>query len=269
MLDFLISSRALDALYLPAALAAAFIIWSPTEKRPDPAGIAIAAGFLAGFLLIRPFPVWPPIGDEGWIPYLLLVAMPLGLSADVPRFRLLASLLFVIGVSIITVLLIGVEAYGTRLSGKNLLMYPLLMLSGVMVFSRVIITGERSASGLSLLFASAGLTLLAFAYGTRLWLLTLALFAALLGAHLVSYRLNRRWPLSASIIAAVIWFGFAVMLIMKRDLLALPTALLFLCFFVPGFADRLAPIGSARHKMSQILGGAAVLVIARLSFHFG
>lgn len=265
MLDFLFSIRAIESIWLPASLAAALIAWSPQLRRLSPTAPAIAIAFLFGFLLIRPFPIWPMVGAEGPIPYLILPLLAIASMADIPRVRIVASLLFIIALPILASLVIGRGTIGPLASGRGLLLYPLLALSGALVFSRLIIMGERRAGGYALLLPAIGLVLLAQGYGTRIWLLALPLASALAGALLATTRLDLRWPLSASLTAGGIWFFFAVLLIAKRDLLALPTAILFLAFLAPSLADRLAPRRGGRHLAIILLYGAAVVALSRLS----
>ncbi|GAK34356.1 hypothetical protein JCM17846_16190 [Iodidimonas nitroreducens] len=268
MIAFLLSKTAFDALFLPAAIAAAFIAFAPMRDKPHPAGIGLAIAFWMGVLMIRTLPIWPAVGGMGLTPYLGIAGLGIGLFADRPRFRLLACGFFVLLIPLITVLLIGPQEYGGRLRGGIWLIYPSLIAAGFLIFGRLVLMGPRLAAGRALFFASTALCVVAFLYGTRLGLHALSLSAAIAGTGLALWRLQMRWPYSASFAAGSLYFALAATLIFSRDMLALPVAISFLAFFVPSLALWAAKSKPAARLIFEIIAGSIIILSAGLVFTY-
>ncbi|GEQ99931.1 hypothetical protein JCM17845_05550 [Iodidimonas gelatinilytica] len=266
MIEFLLSRTALDSLYLPAAICAAFIAFAPTREKPHPTGLAISLAFLMGLLMVRPLPVWPPVGGIGYLPFLGLLGLGFGLAADRPRYRLFACALFVLCLPALATILVGSQEYGGRLRGTIWLIYPLLIIAGMIVFGRLIGTGSRPAAGRALFFASLALGVVAWLYGSRISLHALGLAAVILSALLVLPRLGLKWPLSASFAAGSFYFTIAATLILSRDLLALPVAISFFAFFIPGMGPFLGMKHKNHRSMLELAAGSLIVLAAGLSY---
>ncbi len=266
MISFLFTMTALDALYLPLAVSAGFIAFAPTRDRPNPAGIAVACGCLMGFLLVRNLPIWPPIGGIGYLPYMLLAGLIAGLFADRPRYRFAATLFFCTVIPIAVTLAIASETYRGGAWGSHKIIIPLLALSGIYLFSRLIQAGPGPSAGRALFFASAGLTAVAFLYGTRLGLHGLSLTAAILGTLLALSSFGPRWSLSASFVAGIAWFTLTTTMILTRDLLAFPSALTSLVLFVPHIAASLSGDNGRLCLGLELFFGSLIAISAPIAF---
>lgn len=260
---------ALDALYLPLAVSAAFIAFAPTRDRPAPAGIAVACGCLMGLLLVRTMPIWPPIGGIGYLPYMLLAGLVSGLFADRPRYRFGATLFFCVAMPIIVTLLVATETYRGGPWGSHNVIIPLLALSGIYLFSRLVRAGPRFSAGRALFFANAGLTAIAFLYGSRLGLHALSTTAAIMGTILALSTLGPRWSLSASFVAGAAWFTLATTMILTRDLLAFPTALTGLALLVPHTAASLSGDNRQVRFGLELVMGSLIAICAPAALLMG
>lgn len=266
MIAFLFSMTALDALYLPLAVAAAFVAFAPTREKPAPAGIAVLCGALMGLLLVRTLPVWPPVGGIGFYPYMLITGLLVGLFADRPRYRFIATILYSTALPCLIIVLVAGEEQGGNLRGTPYLLFPVLILAGIFLFSRQIRTGQRFAAGRALFFASAGLTAIAFLYGSRLGLHSLSLAAALFGTLFAITRFGPRWTFSASFTAGAGWLTLATTLIFTRDLLAFPVALTGLCLLVPHAAQSISGNNQRLCLGLELAMGLAIAIAAPAAF---
>ena len=241
MIDFLLSRSALDALYLPAAIAAALVLWAPVVRKPNPVGLALCAAFLIGFLLVRPLPVFPPIGGIGWLPYAMLAGLVAGLFADRPRTRLVAVLAFVILLPPLITIAVGSETYLPFLRGPAWFNYAILSAGGLLAFARLAERGASPAAPRMLAFASSGVAAIAVLYGGRIALHALSLVFVIAAAGFAARRSGLAWPRSASYAAGGAYFSLVATLVLSRELLALPAGLTLLPFFTPRLAERLLP----------------------------
>ena len=269
MIDFLLSRSALDALYLPAAIAAALVLWAPVVRKPNPVGLALAAAFLIGFLLVRPLPVFPPIGGIGWLPYALLAGLVTGLFADRPRTRLFAALVFVILLPPLITIAVGTETYLPFLRGPAWLNYAVLSAGGLLAFARLAERGASASAARMLIFASAGIAILAALYGGRVAVHAFGLLAVILGAAFAARRSGLAWPRSASYAAGTAYFTLVATLVLSRELLALPAGLTLLPFFTPRLAERLLPEASPLAPALDVVLSLLAIGAVVWTYHIG
>ncbi|RMD91178.1 MAG: hypothetical protein D6807_00245, partial [Alphaproteobacteria bacterium] len=256
-------------LYLPAALAAALVLWAPVERKPHPVGLALAIAYLIGFLLVRPLPVFPPIGAIGWLPYALVVGLATGLLADRPRTRLIATIAFVLLLPPLITLAVGSETYMPFLQGPGWLNHLILAAGGILVFARLAERGSDPAAPRMLFFASAGLAVLAALYGGRIALHAMGLVVVILGAGLAAWKSHLPWPRSASHAAGALYFALLVTLVFTREPLAFPAGLTLLPFFTPRLAERLVPKGGAHALALEIALSLAAVGAAIWVYYHG
>lgn len=268
MIDFLLSRSAVDAACIPAATVALLLAAAPWRERPQPLGIALAIGFLIGFMLVRPLPLLPPIGLIGWLPAALLAGLTVGLFADRPRFRLAAGLVFVLALPPAIMAVSGTIGHAGLAGRPSWAMCGLLALAGTVCFARI---GERAGSlraALPPIFASAGLALVTGLYGSRLAIHAITLLAVLLAGALLCRRLDLDWPRSASFAAAATWFALLAATFFYSGLLATGAAVTMLPFFMPGLLASFAGRRAAARLWPEILAGVLAVALAGLAYRY-
>lgn len=269
MLDFLFSIGAVDALYLPAALTYALIAWSPLRARPHPAGLAIAAGFFAGFLLTRPLPLVPPVGGIGWYPFVLALGLACGLAADRPRWRLVANALAIVALPLLINAAIASDQLGGRIGTPPWFIYSLLTVAGILAMTRLAEDGDRPSAAYALFFAAAGLAAVGWLYGTRVSVHAITLAAGIAAAGFALKRYEMDWPRSASFAAGALYLAIAATLFFSRDYLALPVGITVLAFFARPFADLLTRESRMRRPIEIGFGLASALGAGIVTYYSG
>lgn len=268
MIDFLLSRSAVDAVYIPALTVAVLLLATPTRDRPQPLGIALAIGFLTGFMLVRPLPLLPPIGTIGWLPAAAVAGLVVGLFADRPRYRLAAGLVFVLALPPAILLAVGIAGHAGSPGQPSWLLVGLLAIAGMVAFARL---GERAGSHLAflpLIFASAGLATLTGLYGSRLALHAITLCAVLAAGAAVRSRLGLDWPRSASFAAAAAWFALFAATFFSSSLMTSGAILAMLPFFIPGLVAGFAGRRRPPRLRTELLLSALTVVAAGLAFRF-
>jgi len=267
LVAFLLSLTAVEALWVPAALAAGAVGLAPPMRRLEPSGPACAIGIWVGFLLVRPLPVLPPIGGLGWLPFAVLAGLALGIAADRPRWRLVAGLAFVIPLPVAISVLVGENAYASIHTMPSWLVYALLGAAGMLAMGRLAGQAASPRAPVLIALAAGGLAALGWVYGTRLGLHGATIAAAVAGAGLAAYLLNCAWSRGASFAAGAGHLTLAASMAYWHDAFVLPVTASFLVYYAPDVAAAMPGreiAGRARLEAAIAAGFAALAPLVYL-----
>ncbi len=230
-------------------------------------GLSIGCGFIAAYFAIFGSFAWPPATPPDYLITVALFAMLVGATLDQMTIHLYMRRGIILAIPlIISFWMASGETLFTRQGQIFLTM--MMVFFGVMIFNRLEETRKDSfSSPVAVLFAAAGLTVIAELYGTRLALFASALAASLLGYLLAQFmRKSGPWGFSGILVAGGLYLGLAAKFFFMRSQLALPVAMTALPFFVPWILQ-FFPAAQGRWYPAYLIAGelaalAAIILVA-------
>jgi len=204
---------------------------------PRMANVAVGLSFLTLIFMVQGI-MFPPASSTHKLPYLVLIAIVLGAACDAKALTTRSQLLLFAGYLGAALWWLNQTRWN---SADNLLLFKVgaIYLLGVFIAARLLaLRGQRLTPVLMLLFASAGLGVLAL-FGASALLTTLGfVLAAALGGFALWNWPKHRYPLGGGIIFAG---AGGLMLLTNQALLLTQTSPIALCLLLPLLlANRLA-----------------------------
>ena len=227
-----------------------FDTWSSTAL----ATMAIGSGFIVAYHSITIFPLWPPAGTLGLLPYIVASGILIGALLDIINANDRFKNLCLLGMSIISVLWVVREWGAGTLTTTGIGLYGGLIFGGYWAMQQLeTMRDEKLAAPVSVLSASTMLAIIAGLYGTSTGLYAIALSSATLGFMVWNWpKVKHMWGMTGTLTTGGVYLIVLSDLAFQNPAMALSVACSLMCFGVYSISSRLFPVPGPFAPIVQI-----------------
>jgi|GEM_PF-3182036 len=217
-----------------------FDTWSSSAL----ATISIGIGFYVAYQSITFFPLWPPAGTLGILPFVVIGGILIGVFLDLINAKDELKNMSLLAVSVLMVLWVVREWGAGSISTNGMGLYGALIFGGYWALQRLeAMRDEKLAAPISILSAAIMLAIIAGLYGTSTGLYAVALASATMGFILWNWpKVKHVWGATGTITAGGIYLVILSDLAFQNPAMALSVGSSLFCFGVYGVSSRLFPV---------------------------
>lgn len=232
------------------------------------ASVAILFGFLAMYVLVRGFDLWPVGSVLGALPWLILFGLPVGVildEMDDPDF--LRNVMLAL-VPFLTVFWIANLSFVDGASFSTFIVMALVILLAVIVLGQV--HGEREAglnAPISLMMVLGGMAMIGEIRNEAITPYAVSLAAATLGYLFWNWpRLRHPWGASGTFTLGTATVGIIAIMLMRGSLLeAVPIIIVLTSIFVPLLMEKLFPVNRFAAPFVQIMFSMITIILGGIA----